>query len=118
MPHICNKLHFRRCKRIVLWETEFSGEDAAFKRGAFGALDERFPDEHVVFVDGAGGYAFRRIVGERAILFEETFGGGGSHFFFLFVLFRLLRGRDLGKLWVLVGERAGLRAFVEGKVPV
>jgi len=57
MPHLRHKLHLGRRKRIVLWKAQFSGEDAAFKRCVFGALDQRFPDEHVVFVYGAGGYA-------------------------------------------------------------
>lgn len=49
MPHIGEKLHRRRCQRIVLGELELGGENAAFKGGFFGALDEAFPVQQVVF---------------------------------------------------------------------
>jgi len=61
MPHLGNKLHLGRRKRIVLWKAQFSGEDAAFKRRVFWALDQRFPDEHVIFVYGSGGYTLGRV---------------------------------------------------------
>lgn len=79
MPHIGNELHLGRGERIVLGEPELGGEDAAFERCAFGALDQSFPEKHVVFGDGAGGYAFRGVGGEGFVLFEEAFGGAGCH---------------------------------------
>jgi hypothetical protein len=79
MPHIRDELHLRRRERIVLGKLEFGGEDAAFERCAFGALDQGFPEEHVVFGDGTRGYAFGWVGGEGFVLFEEAFGGAGCH---------------------------------------
>lgn len=75
MPHLSDKLHFGGRKRVVFWEFQLSGEDAAFERCAFGSLDQCFPDEHVVFTDGTGGYAFWWVGGERAVFFKEAFRG-------------------------------------------
>jgi hypothetical protein len=74
MPNIRDELHLRRREGIVLGKLELGGENTAFEWCAFGALDERFPEEHVVFRDGAGGYALGRIGGEGFVLFEEAFG--------------------------------------------
>ena len=74
MPHIHDKLHLRRRERVVFWKLEFRGEDAAFEGCAFGPLNEGFPQEHVVFVDGAGGDAFGWVRGEGLVFFEEAFG--------------------------------------------
>lgn len=79
MPHFNHELHLGRRKRIVFWEFEFCGEDTAFEGRAFGALDQSFPEEHVVFCYGAGSYAFWRVGGEPFVFFEEAFGSGGGH---------------------------------------
>ena len=74
MPHLAQKAHRRRIKRIVLWELQLGGEDAAFKGGAVGALDEGFPEKDVVFGDGAGGDAVRGGGGEEFVFLEEAAG--------------------------------------------
>lgn len=80
MPDFGEELHGRRRERVVLGELELGGEDAALKGGALGTLDEAFPEEEVVFGDGAGGDAFGGVVGEGAVFLEETAVGGGlSH---------------------------------------
>jgi len=48
MPHLPQKAHAGRVQRVILWEPEFCGVDAAFEGGAVGALDEGFPEEDVV----------------------------------------------------------------------
>lgn len=77
MPHVADKFHRGWGERVVLGELELGGEEAAFKGRLFGALDERFPDEHVVFGDGAGGDALGRVVGEVLVLLEEALGCDG-----------------------------------------
>lgn len=72
MPDVHEELHARGRKRVVLWELQLSGEDAALERRVFGALDEAFPVEEVVLGDGAGGDAVRGIVGQSAVLLEEA----------------------------------------------
>lgn len=64
MPHVCQELHLGWRERVVLGELEFGGEYAAFERCAFWPLDQCFPEEHVVFADGAGGDAFGWVGGE------------------------------------------------------
>lgn len=60
MPHLTREAHARGRERIVAGELQLGGEDAAFEGGAFGSLDQGFPDEEVVFGDGACGYAVWR----------------------------------------------------------
>ena len=80
MPHLAQKPHTGRIQRIVLGELELGGEDAALKGGAVGALDEGFPEEDVVFGDGAGGDAVRGGRGEELVFVEEPAGGDcGCH---------------------------------------
>lgn len=80
MPDIAQELHARRVERVVLGELELSGEDAAFERSAVGTLDQGFPEEDVVFGDGAGGDAVGRGGGEGAVFVEEAARGeGGCH---------------------------------------
>ena len=84
MPHIPRKPHRGRTQRIIFGKLELSGKNASLKGRAFGALDQRFPDEHVIFIEGACGYAFGWVVGEGFVLYEESFGSygcGGSHLF-------------------------------------
>jgi len=64
-------------ERVVLGELELGGEDAAFKRGPFRALDEGLPLEEVVFGDRAGGDAVWWIVGQGAVFREQPAVGGG-----------------------------------------
>ncbi len=45
VPDLADEAHRRRRQRVVFGEAQLGGEDAAFEGGAFGALDERFPDE-------------------------------------------------------------------------
>lgn len=59
MPYLPHKPHRRRAQRVVFGELELRREDAAFVGSALWALDQCFPDEDVVFADGAGGYAVR-----------------------------------------------------------
>ena len=88
MPHLAQKAHRGRVERVVPGELELGGVDAAFKGGAVGALDEGFPEEDVVFGDGAGGDAVRGGGGEELVFVEEAAGGdcGGHVFGFGFVL--------------------------------
>lgn len=79
MPNVDEELHLWRRERVIFWELEFRGEDAVFEGCALGTLDQRFPDEHVVFADGAGGDAFGRVRGQPFVFFEEAFGSGGGH---------------------------------------
>ena len=74
MPHLPQEAHRGRVQRVVLGELQLRGEDAAFERGAIGSLDQRFPEEDVVFGDGAGGDAVGRGGGEELVLVEETAG--------------------------------------------
>ena len=75
MPHLAQKSHRGRVQRIIFRELQLGGEDAAFKGGAVGALDEGFPKEDVVFGDGAGGNAVGRGGGQELVLVEEAAGG-------------------------------------------
>jgi len=84
VPNVALELHGRRHERVVLWEFELGGEDAAFVGGALGALDHGFPEEEVVFVDGAGGDALWRVGGEVLVLLEEPFRGDGVHGWIVF----------------------------------
>jgi hypothetical protein len=79
MPNIALELHGRRHERVVFGKLEFGGENAAFVGGSFGTLDHGFPEEEVVFVDGAGGDAFGRVCGEVLVFLEEALGGDGGH---------------------------------------
>jgi len=72
VPNVALELHSRRHERVVLWEFELGGEDAAFVRSSFRALDHGFPEEEVVFVDGTGGDALWRVGGEVFVLLEEA----------------------------------------------
>ena len=75
MPHLAQKAHRGRVQRVIFGEFQLGGEDAAFKGGAVGALDEGFPEEDVVFGDGAGGDAVGRGGGEQFVFMEEAAGG-------------------------------------------
>lgn len=77
MPDVGEELHRRRGQRVVLGELELGGEDAALKRRALGALDQAFPVQQVVFRDRAGGDALGRVVGQGAVLLEQTPMGRG-----------------------------------------
>lgn len=79
VPHVGEELHGWRGKRIILGELELCGKDSALERRALGALDETLPVEEVIFGDGTRGDALGWVVGERAILLEETAVGGGRH---------------------------------------
>ncbi len=80
MPDITQELHAWRIQWIVFGELEFCGEDSAFERGAFGTLDQSFPEEYVVFRYRAGGDAIGRGGREGAVFVEEAAGGeGGCH---------------------------------------
>ncbi len=74
MPHITRELHRRRSQWIIFWEFQLRWEHATFERRATGALDQGLPDEDVVFGDGAGSYAVRRVVGQVFVFLEETLG--------------------------------------------
>lgn len=79
MPHLGNKLHLRRRKRIVFREPQLGGEYPPLEGCTLGPLDQCLPNKHVVFADGARGYAFRWVRGKRFIFFEEAFRGRGCH---------------------------------------
>lgn len=72
MPHIDRKPHRRRRQRIILGKFQLSGENTALERRALGPQDHGFPQEHVVFVDGARGDAFRGVGNQALVLFEEA----------------------------------------------
>jgi len=72
MPDLAQELHLRRVQRIVSGKLELGREDAAFEGRAFGSLDQRFPEEEVVFVDGAGGDAVWWGGHEGFVLGEEA----------------------------------------------
>lgn len=76
MPHVSEEPHGWRGKRIVLGELELGGKDTALERSALGALDKALPVKQIVFGDGASGDALGWVVGERAILLEQTAVGG------------------------------------------
>lgn len=75
MPNLAQKAHARRRERVVFRKTELGGEDAAFEGGAFGALDQRFPDEEVVFRHRTGRDAIGRVGGQEAVFLEEALRG-------------------------------------------
>ena len=75
MPYLPEKSHSWWVEGIVFWKLQLSGEDAAFEGSAIGALDECFPEEDVVFGDGAGGDAVRGVGGEVFVFEEEAAGG-------------------------------------------
>ena len=75
MPYLPNKAHSWWIEGIVFRKLQLGGEDAAFERSAVGALDECFPEEDVVFGDGAGGDAVGGIRGEVFVFEEEAAGG-------------------------------------------
>lgn len=80
MPHLAQEPHAGRVERVVLWELQLGGEDAAFEGRAVWPLDQGFPEEDVVFGDGAGGYAVGGGGGEGFVFVEEASGGyGGCH---------------------------------------
>lgn len=79
VPNVTRKLHDRRHERVVLGELDLGGENASFIWRALGTLYEGFPEEQVVFVDGAGGDAIRRILREMSVLLKEPLGGNGVH---------------------------------------
>lgn len=60
MPYIAQKFHARRVQRVIFGKLQFGREDATFKGSAIRALDQGFPEEDVVFGDGAGGDAVGR----------------------------------------------------------
>lgn len=74
MPHLAQEAHRGRVQRVILRELELGGEDAAFEGGAVRALDQRFPEEDVVFGDGPGGDAVRGGGGEEFVFVEEAAG--------------------------------------------
>lgn len=80
VPDLAHEAHARRRERVVPRESQLRREDAAGVGGALGALDQRFPDEDVVFRDRARGDAVRGGLGEGFVFVEEPFGGeGGGH---------------------------------------
>ena len=70
VPDLTQEAHFWRVERVVAREGERGGEDAAGKGGLFGAADQRFPSEEVVFGEGAGGDAVGGR-GEEVLVFLE-----------------------------------------------
>ena len=72
MPDVHEELHARGRQRVVLWELQLGGEDAALERRVLGPLDEALPVEEVVLGDGAGGDAVRGVVGQGAVFLEEA----------------------------------------------
>lgn len=80
MPHLPQKLHRRRREGIIPREAQLSGKDAVLVWRAVGPLDQRFPEEDVVFRDGACGDAVGGVGGQVLVFGEEAFGGqGGGH---------------------------------------
>lgn len=75
IPYLAQELHLGWVERIVFGKLQFGGEDAALEGSAFGALDEGFPDEEVVFIDRAGGDAVGRCGEEGFVFLEQALGG-------------------------------------------
>lgn len=81
MPHLPQKPHRGRVQWIVLGKFQLGGVDTALKGCAVGPLDEGFPEEDVVFGDGAGGDSVGREGGQVFVFVEEAAGGDtGCHF--------------------------------------
>ena len=81
MPHPAQKPHCGRAQGIIFRELELGGEYPAFVGCALGALDQGFPEEEVVFGDGAGGDTVGWRGGQGFVFHEEAFGGDcGGHF--------------------------------------
>lgn len=74
MPHLPQKPHRGWIQRVILRELEFGREDATFEGGAVRSLDQSFPEEDVVFGDGAGGDAVGGGGGEEFVFVEEAAG--------------------------------------------
>lgn len=65
-----NEFHRRWAEGVVAWELELGGENSAFEGCFFGALDQRFPVEHVIFGNWAGGYALGWVCGKVFVFVE------------------------------------------------
>lgn len=74
MPHLPQEPHRGRVQRVVLGELQLGREDAALKGRAVGPLDQGFPEEDVVFGDGAGGDAVGRGGRQELVFVEEAAG--------------------------------------------
>lgn len=72
MPDLAKKLHLGRVQWVVLGEFQLSGENAAFKGGAFGSLNESFPKEQVILIDWPRCDAIRRRGRKGAVLVKEA----------------------------------------------
>lgn len=70
VEHVAGELHGGRGEGVVLGEGEEGGEDAVLEGGGGRALDEGFPGEQVVLVDGPGGYAGGGVVGQIFVFGE------------------------------------------------
>lgn len=77
MPHLAQKPHRRRRQRIIPRELQLGWKHAALEGRAFGPEDQRFPDEDVVFGDGAGGDAVGRVGQQVFVFVEEAARGDG-----------------------------------------
>ena len=75
MPDVACEFHTWRIERVVFRELELGGEDTAFEGSPFGALDQGFPGEDIVFRYRARGDAVGWGGGEGAVFLEEAAGG-------------------------------------------
>lgn len=83
MPTLAQKPHRWRREWVIARKFKLRGEDATFVGCAFRTLDQGFPEEEIVFGDGAGGNAVGWVLGEGFVFVEEAAGGecgGGGHF--------------------------------------
>ncbi len=117
MPHLPQEPHRGRVERVILGKLELGGEDAALEGRAVGALDQGFPEEDVVFGDGARGDAVGRGGGEEFVLVEEAAGGdGGCHGGFVWWWLVVKGGqRGGGGRGGVVGVEVGLVGWREGR---
>lgn len=76
-----DEFHRRGAERIISGELELCGENTAFERRFFGALNQSFPVEHVIFGDGAGSDSLWWVGGEVFVFVEQAFLGDGRHHF-------------------------------------
>lgn len=74
MPHLPQEPHRGRIERIIFRKLQLGGENAAFKGRAVRSLDQGFPEEDVVFGDGARGDAVGWGGGEEFVFVEEAAG--------------------------------------------
>jgi hypothetical protein len=73
MPQVTRELHRRWHERIVSRELQLGGKHAALEWSPLRPLDQSFPEEEVILVDGSGCDALGGVLAESFVLLEEPF---------------------------------------------